>query len=61
MAQLKRGISDLSTDGLQPLKNGLDGMEGYLDKLSDMAKSYSSFMDERNLAAVQFILKTQGF
>ncbi len=61
VAQLKRGISELSTDGLQPLKNGLDGMEGYLDKLSDMAKSYSSFMDERNLAAVQFILKTQGF
>jgi|GEM_PF-3067287 len=59
--QLKSGISELSTEGLEPLKDGLDGIEGYLDKLSSMAQSYTSFMDKRNDAAVQFVLKTQGF
>lgn len=60
MAQLKNGIGELSTEGLEPLKDGLDGIEGYLDKLSSMAESYTSFMDERNNATVQFIIKTQG-
>jgi len=59
--QLKDGISELNTQGLEPLKDGLDGIEGYLGKLSDMAEDYTSFMDERNDATVQFILKTQGF
>ncbi len=61
MARLKGGIDDMDEEGLQPLKDEFDGMEAYLDKLSDMAENYTSFMDKRNDAAVQFILKTQGF
>ncbi len=61
MARLKGGISDLGEEGLRPLKDNIDGMEAYLDRLSQMADDYSSFMDERNDATVQFILKTQGF
>lgn len=61
MAQLQDGICDLDDEGLQPLKDGFDGMEGYLSKLSDMAEAYTSFMDQRNDASVQFILKTEGF
>lgn len=61
MDRLSDGINDMDEEGLQPLKDNMDGLTGYLDKLSDMAGKYSSFMDERNDASVQFILKTQGF
>lgn len=61
MAQLKGGISEMDEEGLRPLKDNIDGMEAYLDKLSQMAEKYTSFMDARNNAAVQFILKMQGF
>ena len=61
MTRLSDGINEMDEDGLQPLKDNIDGLTGYLDKLSDMAGKYSSFMDQRNDASVQFILKTQGF
>ncbi len=61
MWRLKDGISDLDEDGLRPLKDDFDGMQAYLNALSEKAESYRSFMDGRNNASVQFILKTKGF
>lgn len=61
MSRLSDGIAEMDEEGLQPLKDNIGGMEAYLDKLSKMAEEYTSFMDERNDSAVQFILKTQGF
>lgn len=58
---LEDGIKALGDEGLLELKEGIDGLEAYLLKLSDMADAYGSFMDERNAAhsTVQFIFKTQ--
>lgn len=59
---LKDGISGLNSEGLQELKSTVEGLDGYLGKLSGKASAYGSFMDERNAgnSTVQFILKTKG-
>ncbi|MGE5494949.1 MAG: hypothetical protein ACM3S4_06595 [Burkholderiales bacterium] len=59
---LKDGIAKLNDDGLKELKGKFDGLKGYLDKLSEKAADYGSFIDERNseYSTVQFVLKTRG-
>ncbi len=60
--ELSGGLATLSDDGLKELKDDINGLEGYLDKLAGKADEYGSFMDERNAAisTVQFVLKTEG-
>lgn len=60
---LHDGIEELQGDGLSEMKDSLDGLDGYLQKLADAAKAYGSFMDSRNAcnSTVQFVLKTGGF
>lgn len=60
---LQDGIEELQGDGLSEMRDSLDGLDGYLQKLADEAKAYGSFMDSRNSSnsAVQFVLKTGGF
>jgi putative membrane protein len=59
---LKDGIAKLNDDGLKELKGKFDGLKGYLDKLSEKAAGFGSFIDERNseYSTVQFVLKTRG-
>ena len=59
---LESGLAALNDDGLKEMKSELDGLDGYLNTLSDEADAYGSFMDKRNndISSVQFILKTEG-
>lgn len=62
VTDLRDGVDKLKTDGLTQMKDSLDGLDGYLQKLADEANAYGSFMDTRNNAysTVQFVLKTNG-
>ncbi len=62
VTELNDGIQELSQQGLSEMKNSLDGLDGYLQALSDKADEYGSFMDERNAknSTVQFVIKTGG-
>ncbi len=62
VGEMDDGLATLSDDGLVEMRDTFDGLEGYLQKLSDSAAVYGSFMDVRNAAnsTVQFVLKTQG-
>ena len=62
VGELEDGLLTLNEDGLKLLKSKFDGLDGYLQKLSEKAHDYGSFMDTRNAATskVQFVLKTQG-
>lgn len=60
--ELQDGIEELQGDGLNEMKNSLEGLDGYLQTLEDEARAYGSFMDTRNSSnsTVQFVLKTGG-
>jgi hypothetical protein len=61
VGELDDGLATLGDDGLVQMRDSFDGLEGYLQKLSDSAAAYSSFIDARNTdSTVQFVLKTQG-
>lgn len=62
VADLQDGITALRQDGLTEMKDTLRGLDGYLEKLSEKAEEYGSFMDDRNAktSSVQFVLKTKG-
>jgi len=59
---LDDGLAALSDDGLGEMRDTLDGLDGYLETLTDMAAAYGSFMDVRNAphCTVQFVMKTQA-
>ena len=60
VAELGDGLSELDDDGLSEMRDTLDGLDGYLARLADMAAAYGSFMDARNadVSTVQFVMKT---
>ena len=62
VADLDAGLTTLGNDGLVPMRDTLDGLDGYLQILADRAAAYGSFMDVRNadICTVQFVMKTQG-
>ena len=61
VSDLGDGLNELDDDGLSEMRDTLDGLDGYLATLADMAAAYGSFMDARNAAVstVQFVMKTQ--